>query len=391
MPTQMFGERTEVMLKTDFWRKWAVLLLAMVLVAACSDDESGSLESAVEAAPEAVRLPYQELYDQGADRYLGEYTPMLSTEADDSIIHQFGAGDGPLCLDGSEYEMSTRDLGSEDLLIFLEGGGACWPVLCAATENADASLTGEGAKSGILDPTSELNPVKDWNVAYVPYCDGSIFGGNVDYDIDEDGIDDRFHRGLKNLSAAVDVTAHTFPQPRRIVIAGTSGGGYGTFSALPLVRRLYPDVPIEVINDSGLGAAPAGDPTASSVLEYWNSFSLVPESCADCLSEGNATGLFNWLMGEDENLRLAALSYKQDFTIGTFYTGLGDVAFEELLLASMSAVESENPERFRSFLKDGGAHTLLRSLSESIDGVTLSQWLSNFLYETEAWVTVIED
>src|SRR5690606_41424075 len=51
-----------------------------------------------------------------------------------------------------------------------------------------------------------------------------------------------------------------FPSPRRIVLAGSSGGGYGTILASFLVRYVYPGVPIDVVNDAGAGIAKEGDP-----------------------------------------------------------------------------------------------------------------------------------
>ena len=57
---------------------------------------------------------------------------------------------------------------------------------------------------------------------------------------------DRYHHGLKNLSASIDVIASTFPAPDRILLTGNSAGGFGTDYMLPLVRKLYPDTPIDL-------------------------------------------------------------------------------------------------------------------------------------------------
>src|SRR5690606_27336640 len=103
------------------------------------------------------------------------------------------------------------------------------------------------------DPGNADNPLADYSTVYVPYCDGGLHASDADVGTDGDGITDRYHRGLHNLSASLDVAVNTFPTPRRIVLTGVSGGGYGTIFALPLVRQLYPGVPIDVVNDSGIG------------------------------------------------------------------------------------------------------------------------------------------
>ena len=208
--------------------KWFAIstLAAAAFLAGCSDgsDSSGSAVTPPEPEPEPEVVPFQELYDQGINRYIGEYTPMLSEESGGIVTHSFGAGDGPLCIDGSEYKMSTLDAGSEDLFIFLQGGGACWSEFCAAAPNAEAGIP----QNGILNPEREDNPVKDYNVAYFPYCDGGLFSSDRDSDSDGDSQSDRFQRGLHNLSAGLDVALSQFPNPRRVVLMGSSAGGIGT-------------------------------------------------------------------------------------------------------------------------------------------------------------------
>lgn len=79
-----------------------------------------------------------------------------------------------------------------------QGGRACWADFCAANPTAE-----EGIEAwGILDPDLANNPLAGINTVYLPYCDGGLHASDADRDIDADGINDRFHRGLHNLSAA---------------------------------------------------------------------------------------------------------------------------------------------------------------------------------------------
>ena len=260
--------------------KWlAVSVLAAAgSLAGCSDSSSDRPAAAPEPEPpEPVVAPFQELYDQGISRYIGEYTPMLSEEEEGIVTHSFGTGDGPLCIDGSEFRMATLDAGSQDLVIFLQGGGACWSELPnSCTETASSGIP----QSGILDPTRADNPVKDYNVAYFPYCDGGLHGSDRDTDSDGDGDADRFQRGLHNLSAGLDVALREFPNPRRVVLMGSSAGGLGTTFALPLVRYQFPDVRIDIVNDAGVGVNRPNQPEFLELLTNdWNSEAFFPESC----------------------------------------------------------------------------------------------------------------
>ena len=153
-------------------------ILVLPFLGGCSDGSGNRGRDNPEAVPSMA--PFAELFEQGINRYIGMYTPMLSEVDGDIVNHSFGAGDGPLCLGGSEYTTATRDLGSDELMIFLEGGGACWSDLCAATSSASTGIPGVGP----TDPNRTDNPVMGWSQVYLPYCDGSLHIGDADTDTD---------------------------------------------------------------------------------------------------------------------------------------------------------------------------------------------------------------
>lgn len=369
-------------------------VLLVTLLAACSDnDGNSSNDSSAEDNVDAN--PFQELVDQGVTRYLGVYTPMNSEVVDDETIHRFSANDGPICLRGGEYAMSTRDAGSEDLVIFLQGGGGCWDTLCAATETASPNIPAVG----ILSRELPGNPVANWNLAYLPYCDGGVFASDIDYDFDGNGIiepggSDRYHRGIRNLSAALDVTARTFPAPRRIVLTGISGGGFGTIFALPLVRTLYPGVPIELVNDSGVAVGRPNEPEFfRRLLSYWNALdTFLPPSCPDCIAaDGHGTSIHSWGLDRDENLRLSLLSYKQDSTIANFFFEVPGPVWEPELIRKMAEVEASHPDRVRSLIADGNSHTfLLSGTALEVDGITVLDWVTAMLDDSPEWTSRLD-
>ncbi len=382
--------------------RWRALMAATLLsaLAACSNGNGNNNASNTQAEPESETPvedvnPFQELVDQGVTRYLGMYSPMVSEPAGDAVAHRFSASDGPMCLRGTEYVMSTRDTGSEDLVIFLQGGGACWDTLCAASETAAPGIP----KGGILDSDLPGNPIAGMNIAYLPYCDGGVHASDVEYDIDGNGsieadTSDQFHHGLQNMSAALDVTVQAFPAPRRIVLMGVSGGGFGTIFALPLVRTLYPDVPIDIVNDSGVSVGRPNEPEFfRSLLAYWNiSDAFLPASCPDCIAEdGHGTGVHTWGLERDENLRISLMSYKQDSTISTFFFGVGGAAWEPELIREMGEVEAANPDRVRSFIADGSAHTfLIGGTALEVDGITVMEWVAAMLDDSPEWTSRID-
>jgi hypothetical protein len=346
-------------------------LSCLSFAAGCADDghEGPSTEA-----------PFQELYDQGVDRYLGAFIPSSSQPAGGGVlIHSFVEQEGgPLCYTGGQFDMLTRDGSGDELMIFLQGGGLCHPDDCEATEEWPLFIPA----FGVLDPRSPGNPAAAFDVGYLPYCDGSLWTGDRDVDSDGDGENDRFFRGLQNLSAGLDVIAAAYPTPSRILLIGNSAGGFGVHAALPLVRALYPDVAIDVVNDSGMGIVSPG--FMETVNDYWGSGSFYPASCADCIGEdGNLTGYHAWQLNEDPNLRMGFLSTKRDAVVAG---ALGGPTFEAELLDAMDELDAAYGDRFGSLIAEGDGHTfVLRDFDRVVGGVSVAQWIRDMIADADAW------
>jgi hypothetical protein len=365
----------------------------------------------------AVEPSFEELYDQGLTRYVGEFDPIASVAKQDELttytfeVPEDPTADprGPLCLRGTEYTVDTRRGSSDELVIFLQGGGACWESFCSAFETTNSLPV-----SGILNPSLEGNPVADWDVLYLPYCDGSLFAGDVDRMLPrsilgdgDPGVSQGYQRGLQNLTAALDIGAEEFPNPSRILLTGVSGGAFGTINALPLVRFYYPETEIIVFNDSGVGIAKDGEPefVEETLLEGWNADSLIPESCVDCTSNGHVTRLIEWQLAADDNHTMSALSFSADAVISSGFLFIPAEQFTVPLLAETERITLEYPERYKRFIPAGGAHTvLLRETSEggepgleigaldtTIGDVTVLDWFTAHIEGTEDWVNLVDE
>ena len=173
--------------------------------------------------------------------------------------------------------------------MLVSGMAVCVPQVAARQDNCPFH------SSGLLSEDPAKSPLAGTSAVYVPYCDGGLHASDADYDNNDDGDIDLYHRGLHNLSASLDVALGIFPAPRRVVLAGVSGGGYGALFALSLVSLAYPGVPIEVLNDSGIGITRPDDPVFNqAVVEYWNIEAFFPASVPGVTPEGSPTTLLNW-------------------------------------------------------------------------------------------------
>jgi hypothetical protein len=280
--------------------------------------------------------------------------------------------------------MFTRDGSSNNLLIFLQGGGFCSPVACQALEEGLPLVP-----LGMLSPTDAENPASDFNVGYVPYCDGSGMMGDNEVDSDGDGVNDRFFKGVQNLSASLDVIAQTYSAPDKIVLAGNSAGGFAVHAALPLVRKLYPDVRIEVINDSGVGILGTGG--MQSLINYWNAGAFFPSSCTDCIgADGNLTDYHKYQLAQDTYIRMAYISSRQDATFAALIPG-GGATFEAQLIEAADELNTAFPDRFNSLVVNGDDHTfLIRDFTRPIGGTTVRQWIADMITDNPAWGSLIE-
>ncbi len=383
-----------------------LVILGLVLVAAAGCGDGGGAEATLD-----------EIYGQGLIRYVGEFEPMNDPSPEDGVKHfefevpgDLGAGPrGPLCLRGDEYTVDTREGSSAELLIYLQGGGACWETLCSAIE-----LAGSLPVAGILNPESPGNPLAEWDVVYLPYCDGSLFAGDVDRDLPVSLLPGQtgksgpsYQRGLQNLTAALDIAVREFPNPKRVMLAGVSGGAFGTIIAAPLVRFFYPDVDLLVFNDSGVGVAKDGDPEfVEGLLEGFNADGLIPESCSNCTANGHITRLVEWNLANDPGLSVSALSFTQDTVVATTFLTIPASEFENSVRRETKRIADNYPKRYKRFIINGDLHTtllndgtidagefsdILGSLQDEVDGVTVLEWLTAMLDgEKKTWRNLVD-
>jgi len=343
-----------------------------------------------------------ELVDAGLDRYVGEFTPAVSVPVGDGWVkHTFDPanGEGPICIAGTPYSVFTKLRNPARLLIMLQGGGACWQdfyncnVLAEAQEPpppavgiwTDAFDTGDGYAR---------NPVGDWSVVYLPYCDGSVFSG--DNDVFDPAFGQaigvpqavvRFHRGLRNVTAGIDVASSLFPRARKIMVAGSSAGGVGATAFTPFLARFaYGNhVDLSVFNDAG--------PVAINLLDVagiqaraadWRFGQFYPASCADCDDQGQGTAIIDWRLDNDSTIREAFYSTDGDATNRFFLKVPTQQQYRALLLSEHGKLHAAHPFRYKRFIRSGDAsHTAIQTdlfyLGE-IDGVPLNRWMRRFLW-----------
>ena len=78
-------------------------------------------------------------------------------------------------MDGSPFELWDRPADPTKVVLYFEGGGACFSAeTCnfddsTATVNLDLGSPPAG-RGGLFDQANPENPIADYSMVYVPYC-----------------------------------------------------------------------------------------------------------------------------------------------------------------------------------------------------------------------------
>jgi len=367
--------------------RWTIVIGALLLgCVGCGEDH------VTVPATSSTTTVAQELAATGAGAYLNITPSGPATHKGDWDEYAYDpAKQDAICLRGTQYLVEVHHGTANKVLLYLEGGGACWEYVTCSSGAAKPTATASFG-DGILDFNNDANPFKDWSVVYAPYCDGSVFTGNniVDYSLAGNSIH-VFHHGIQNLSAAVALLKAQYPDPEEILVSGSSAGGYGTFQGYSVTRIAFPDTTITVFDDSGPGLQNPADTTGVEDRNTnWKFLQYVPASCTDCNTQ--LSYLSDWAMDRDPTLRTALFSYQQDNVIRGFLM-LDGPSYQALLLDTTNDIHNRHPDRFKRFFKKGIAHTVLELpgfYALTVNGTVMRDWTADFLTDGPKWQDLVE-
>jgi len=343
----------------------------------------------IPAEPRASKDGSQELIDALEGLHFDKYLVTPQFEPHHVESHGWDVYSYPTdelqCIAGGEcFIMARRGAEADSTVMWLEGGGACWPGRDDCAKEAQFHAWIE--EHGLASPDA-ANPVRTWNFIYVPYCDGSIHMGDSDADYDGDGAPDHLHWGLKTTSAAVRLMRELFPASQRILVAGCSAGAGGTIGATPVVRLHFPDARLYVLNVSGLGLV---DPTRTDRLrvikDTWNIGQFIPADCPRC--DEQLTYMYSWLLERDTALRIGVFSSYQDAVTSSGW-GMAPEAFQSLIVDTTEAIREDHPDTFRRYFIVGDTHCL-GDYTYSVDGVSFWEWIGYLVNDDNRWIDILQ-
>ena len=300
------------------------------------------------------------------------------------------------CDDGSATGIGINITDSPNLLIFLNGGGACWDYLTCFQINAashgpfqkpqfDAAVAG-GLAGTVFDRNVAENPFKNWSYVFVPYCTGDLHAGdNVATYMDNQGNSKTYHHaGHTNVVAYLKRLGATFKSPGKVVVSGSSAGGYGASFNYATVRTYWPAAKSYLLDDSGPALEEDDIPPSYRDAWYanWRLDKLLDPICPDCKT--NLALAVKYLIDHYPNDRLSLLSSLQDKTIRS-YMLLTAIAFQNAIL-KVSMDYFDPSSNYRYFFVTGETHTMLGAPANfTSQGVGLWAWLGQLVGDDPVW------
>ncbi len=352
----------------------------------------------------------------------------------------------PICAKGTPYSFWHRRGTVNKLLMYYQGGGACWSgstcylintfknyarerecVLGSnpgadCTINGDATCTGGGTcgpyfsndnpdliGTGFADSSDPDNPFKDWHVVFVTYCTGDVHWGNSEVDYNGVNPPTIQHRGRINAMVGEKFAREHFPNPDEVFVTGSSAGSYGAlFNSAFLMDEVFPASSFNVLGDAGIGVITKG--WIDSSFGNWGVDGTLPKFIPALDVPANTLSMPELIAG------LADFFPQHNFaSYQTAYDGSGggQAAFFNVMRNPSDVLErpkwwqntcdwnacmrqfveniDDNTDNFRFFTGAGSAHTGFgfdKIYEDTTGGMpTLVDWLNDMRADDVGWTS----
>ena len=303
-------------------------------------------------------------------------------------------GGETICSNGTPYAFFAKPGNPDKLLIYFQGGGACWfGEICdlemtpAYDPTVDAEADHPARHSGIFDETNPENPFADHSAVFIPYCTADIHLGNktTTYPVAATDSTDAHeviihHKGHTNVRAVLDWTFATFDAPKAVFVTGSSAGAFPSAFYLPYVAEQYPDARIAQLADAAGGYRGMD---LSGINENWGTRSVLPDfpEFADFTDED--LGLEGYIIAAARrypHLMLAQYNTIEDNVQLQFLAlgGITDTSLQPLLEANYADIHNA-VDNFRAYTAAGTEHTILgrpEFYTYQANGVRFHDWIA---------------
>lgn len=364
----------------------ALPLLALLGLAACGNDSSP-------APPLVPDAEFQTISPVGPIEYEGRTLQ-------------------PQCMDGSPYHFFVKRGSVNKVLMYYQGGGACWDQDTCSVPTCDANVNPNGGdnpnnvRTGFGDRDNPQNPFRDWSIVFVSYCSCDIHFGDAAQDYPRHVE----HRGFDNAQVALKWARENLPYPEEVFVTGSSAGAYGAFFHGPLLIRAWPKARFSVLADAGNGVITQDFLDGS--FPNWGFAANLPDDIPglkDVLTDGSGIpGYTKLIAAEFPKAHWAHYSTAYDGGSGGqtgFYNLMlqksllgavnwweGSCAFNRQMTYQARETSAAIPTNYRYYIGTGSRHTMFGSnkvYDDTTGGVpTIVDWVNAMREGSADWKNV---
>ena len=329
-------------------------------------------------------------------------TSPLLAELDDSWS-PIEAGGDTTCSDGSDFRFFVRVADPKELVVYFQGGGACWtgascdlsgdptykPLADEQLRSASGVEMEEGTMHGMMAFGHPDNPFTDYSVVFVPYCTGDVHIGNkiTTYPIEATSeTPDRevtvHHRGYLNAMAALDWTYDNFLSPDSIFVTGSSAGAIPSPLYARFLTEHYPEARVAVLGDAAGGYRTLLD--SDLPHEAWGTLDALahlPEFSDMTPDSFNFESLYITSGLRHPDVAFARYDAVED-AVQRRFLALGGQQVQQLqpLLDANHADIKAKLNHYASYVAPGESHTILTRpefYTLQVDGIAVRDWIED--------------
>jgi len=348
-----------------------------------------------------------------------------SMPIDDGAIHWTKVKLPEQCksADGSDMIIMTSRGTSNNVLIYLEGGGASWnyqmargkiPILLLNFLTGKRSIYtrpffGELKafyRMGMFNRLNPENPFKDWNMILIPFVSEDVHAGNrvaVYTDPATGKTETVYHLGHANAVVVERWAAEHFGDADHVLLCGSSAGGYGCWANWLSAKQAFgEDKRIDIFADSAPGLiCQPGNVNNDLQRANWGYTDVIPEDAKKFLKDdGQIIYILKWIHDaypypENED-KIIVFDYRNDVVLAPIFLNWTPKEWESYLISAMDDIMNYtgNDPRIAGLFPKGMMHTILMLptfYTQKVDavvggqeyhGVKVVDWARWLVYDT---------
>lgn len=398
---------------------WVATITLALAVSGCGGDDTAPTDSGTgaDASPDGTAGDSAvDATTDGGDPDTGTMPPTCSPDSTLELGDPIETPEGEWtfvdfpdahCMNGTSTGIGINpSSASSNLVIYMQGGGACFDVIsCGTVANQDgygapklASWAASAGGGSFFDRSDPDNPTRDWSFVYVPYCTGDIHGGS-----EPDGEGGREHVGYDNVREYLERLVPTYVDAEQILLSGSSAGGFGAAYNFDQVQTAFGcDVDVVLVDDAG---PPMADEYLKPCLQQtwrdrWNLNATLPADCPACRGSdgGGIVNYMDYILAKYPDRRIGLISSRGDDVIRTFFgygysPGCNLPTVGGMPIPEFEAGLDDLRDRyadsagFGTFYVPGRTHTFLGGDIDATeaDGISLKAWVTLALEDDPAW------